>query len=196
MKIRKILICVLLCLMFSMTAFSMTAFAAEGDEPDPNAFTPGGSGTVIDNVLEQNGKEFYTIKTEDGNIFYLVIDRLRANDNVYFLNAVTEKDLMALAEKSGKPITPGTPAGDNPGEEKPEQPGQEKPPAQKSGLDSNTTTMIFVGIAVVAVGVIGFYFKIVKGKKNKKDDDEFDEYDYDDDDNNSDDDSDDDPEDD
>ena len=190
MKIRKLLIATLMCVILCFAAFSVTAFAAEGD-PDPDAFTPGGSGTVIDNVVEQNGKEFYTIKTEDGNIFYLIVDRLRDTDNVYFLNAVTEKDLMALAAKSGNPITPGASGSENPGEENPgqENPPSEKPPSEKNGFDNNT--LIFVGIAVAAVGVIGFYFKIVKGKKNKKDDDEFDEYE-DDDDNDSDDDSDDD----
>jgi len=193
-KIKKLIITVLMGVMFCMTAFGITAYAAE-DDFDPNAFTPGGSGTVIDNVIEQNGKEFYTIKTEDGNIFYLIVDRLRDTDNVYFLNAVTEKDLMALAEKAGKPITPGVVGNENPGEENPgqQQPGQEKPPSEKSSFDNGT--LIFVGIAVVVVGVIGFYFKIVKGKKNKKDDDDFDEYE-DDDDDNSDDDSDDEPDDD
>ena len=190
MKIRKIFITTLMFLILSFAAFSVTAFAAEGDA-DPNAFIPGGTGTVIDNVVEQNGKEFYTIKSEDGNIFYLIVDRLRDADNVYFLNAVTEADLMALAEKGGKTLTPNGNASENPGEEKPEQQqGQEKPKPASAGLDGNTTTMIFVGIAVVAVGGIGFYFKIVKSKKNKKDDDDFDEYE-DEDDNDSDDDSDD-----
>ena len=185
MKIRKLLIAVLLCVMFSMTAFGTTAFAAEGDPPDPNAFTPGGSGTVIDNVMEQNGKEFYTIKTEDGNIFYLVVDRMRETDNVYFLNAVTEKDLMALAEKAGKPITPGAESSENPnGDPEQKQPEQEKQKPENKGFDTNT--LIFVGIAVAAVGVIGFYFKIVKGKKNKKADDDFDEYEDDDSDNSDD----------
>ena len=177
MKIRKLIITALMGVLFSFAAFQTTAFAAENDK---DAFTPGGSGTVIDNVMEKNGKEFYTIKTENGNIFYLIVDRLRDNDNVYFLNGVTESDLMALAEKVGTPIIPGVIDGENagggtPGEQ--QQPGQENPPAQNPGLDSNTTTMIFVGIAVAAVGGLGFYFKIVKGKKRKKDEyDDFDEY--------------------
>lgn len=36
--------------------------------------------------------------TENENVFYLVIDKQRDTENVYFLNAVTESDLMALAE--------------------------------------------------------------------------------------------------
>ena len=33
-------------------------------------------------------------------MFYLIIDGKRDGNNVYFLNGVTEADLMALAEKS------------------------------------------------------------------------------------------------
>jgi hypothetical protein len=176
-KIKKIIITALMGVILSFAAFGTTAFAAEGDI-DPNAFTPGGSGTVIDNVTEQNGKEFYTIQTDDGNIFYLIVDRLRTSDNVYFLNAVTESDLMALAAKGGKTITPGTPIDEEKtGEsEQPKQP-EEKTPSASSGLDGNTTTIIFVGIAVVVVGGIGFYLKIVRPKKRGKqnDDDEFDD---------------------
>ena len=37
--------------------------------------------------------------TPDENVFYLIIDKQRDSENVYFLNAVTESDLMALAQK-------------------------------------------------------------------------------------------------
>ena len=45
-----------------------------------------------------DGKEFFTITTPAENVFYLVIDRERDGENVYFLNTVTEADLLALAE--------------------------------------------------------------------------------------------------
>lgn len=54
---------------------------------------------MLDNATSEDEKEFYTIVTPDENVFYLVIDKQRDADNVYFLNAVTESDLMALAEK-------------------------------------------------------------------------------------------------
>ena len=62
------------------------------------ALTPSGQGTVLDNVSSVEGKEFFTITTPAENVFYLVIDKQRESENVYFLNAVTEADLMALAE--------------------------------------------------------------------------------------------------
>jgi hypothetical protein len=63
--------------------------------------TPDGTGTVVDNIVTQNELEFFTVFTEAGNVFYLVIDRQGNTDNVYLLNAVTEADLMALAERDG-----------------------------------------------------------------------------------------------
>ncbi len=69
------------------------------EETEDNPFTPDGSATVVDNASDEQGKEFYTIMTPDENVFYLIIDKQRDSENVYFLNAVTESDLMALAQK-------------------------------------------------------------------------------------------------
>lgn len=74
--------------------------AAVGKEDrTPSPLTPEGQGTVLDNAGEEDGKEFFTFKTPSEHVFYLVIDRQRNGENVYFLNAVTESDLMELAEK-------------------------------------------------------------------------------------------------
>jgi len=88
---------------FIGTLLSTVAYAGGGEETPkpvaaPNPFTPAGTGTVIDNATDADGKEFYTIMTPSENVFYLIIDRQRETENVYFLNAVTEKDLLALAE--------------------------------------------------------------------------------------------------
>ena len=113
MKIKVLTAAIAAFLMFP--AFTATAYAGGGENipdeqtetavvettPEPNPFTPAGTGTVIDNATDADGKEFYTIMTPNENVFYLVIDRQRGTENVYFLNAVTEQDLMALAEVSG-----------------------------------------------------------------------------------------------
>lgn len=67
-------------------------------DQEPVPFTPGGQATVVDEATGEDGKLFYTFSTPEGNVFYLVIDRQRDSDNVYFLNAVTEQDLLSLAE--------------------------------------------------------------------------------------------------
>jgi len=173
--------------------FPMTVFAEEGagdtaaeesvsgipPYDGPSHITPDGSGTVIDNVfIEGSGLEFFTFSTEDGNIFYLVIDRMRTRDNVYFLNAVTEQDLMSLAQKdsgrsgsstSGIPSTPN-PGGSGASNQSSEKEQPDNPPANKSG--NNNGMLIFILLGVVAVGGAAYYFKIVRPKKQPKDDDD------------------------
>ena len=105
---------VLTAALFSFTCMSATAYAQSNDpvaETEPSAaeetttkpFTPDGTGAVVDNATDEDGKEFFTITTPSENVFYLVIDRQRTENNVYFLNAVTEKDLLALAEADPEP---------------------------------------------------------------------------------------------
>ncbi len=58
-----------------------------------------GTGTIVDNV-QQGSKQFYTISTDAGNVFYLIIDLDKDSNNVYFLDTTKERDLVALAEKA------------------------------------------------------------------------------------------------
>lgn len=83
---------------------SMDSDTDTGTDAEPIVFTPDGRASVTDHAAEEDGKEFYTFTTPEGNVFYLVIDTLRDSDHVYFLNAVTEQDLYALAEKNTEEI--------------------------------------------------------------------------------------------
>ena len=139
----------------------------EGLEPagplptEPNPFTPDGTGTVVDNATDQDGKEFFTITTADEAVFYLVIDRQRETENVYFLNAVTVADLMALAESSGEPA-----ALEPPPEPEPEPtttPEPEPVPEKKGGAGP-----LLLALAVVVIGGgAGWDFKIYRPKLQK-----------------------------
>jgi hypothetical protein len=134
-------------------------------------FTPDGTGTVIDNATDEDGKEFYPLGTEDGSVFYLIIDRQRSTENVYFLNVVTEQDLISLAEQNGKPISgttvtpppPGQPGEDGQEPTEPGEDGQEPP-------SKNNTGLLLIILAVVGVGGAVLYFKVIKGRKNMDDD--------------------------
>jgi len=162
----------------------------ESAVPDgKNPFTPDGSGTVMDNVAEGNGKEFFTVKAEDGSVFYLIIDRQRNSENVYFLNAVTEDDLIALAKKNNKDVKNGntsaipTPETETTNANAQNQTTTAAPePEPKPPSKGINPAYILIILAVIAAGGAGYYFKIVKGKKNVPDSDE----DNDDDDNNGD----------
>lgn len=98
--------------------------------PEPQPFTSDGTGTVVDNATDEDGKEFFTITTADEAVFYLVIDRQRSTENVYFLNAVTVSDLMALAEQDQEPEAPPPVTEPDP---EPEPDPAPEPEPQKSG---------------------------------------------------------------
>ena len=183
--------------------------AGGGDDPvQPSAgltTPPGGQGTVIDNVTTtsgENGREFFTIATPDENVFYLVIDRQRDSENVYFLNAVTESDLMALAEKDTQTPSQSAipdPAPDPvctckekcaPGEVDTTCPvcvlsykdctgvvtaSTENSEPEQPSDGGGTGTVIIVLIVALAVGGAGWYLKIYKPKKELEDAEDLDE---------------------
>ena len=74
------------------------------DVESKTPLTPSGNLTVIDDVHQTTDedaiedKQFITVQSKNGNTFYIIIDRSGDTENVYFLNAVDEADLLALTE--------------------------------------------------------------------------------------------------
>lgn len=132
------------------------------------AFTPDGEGTVIDNVGDNGSKEFFTIKTAADNTFFLVIDRKRDSDNVYFLNAITEADLLEMAQKNKSGSTTSAIPTPEPTEQ---EPGTSPEPttAPQSAQDSGSGFMIFIVIGVILAGGAGWYFKVYLPKQKSAD---------------------------
>ena len=146
-----------------------------------NPLTPDGTATVLDNATDTDGKEFFTFQTPNGNVFFLVIDRSRPNNNVYFLNAVTERDLLALAENSDDPPFDPVPTPLPTPEPNEVEPEPEIPEVVEVEQSNNGTT-IFIVVAAVVFGGAAYYFKTIRPKKQGADfDDEDDEDDEDDD---------------
>ena len=114
-------------------------------EPEQKPFTPSGQGTVVDNATDAEGKEFFTITTAEEAVFYLVIDRQRNGENVYFLNAVTLADLAALAEANGEPPAPEPTPVPEPAPEP--APTPEPEPEAKGGA-----APLLLGLAVLLIG--------------------------------------------
>ncbi len=159
-----------------------------GETPDGSgtavpgtAFTPDGSGSVMDNATESDGKEFFTITSEGGSVYYLIIDRQRGTENVYFLNTVTEEDLLGLAQDTGSAI-PDTSGGNDPAPQ-PTQPADLEPtpePEEPKKSGGNTGAILFIILAVLAVGGAGYYLKIVKPRQQaaQQDDEEYEDEEF------------------
>ena len=165
-KIRFLV--VMLCMAALMCGFAVTA-NAQSDEPiieatpapvviaaptpvptpEPVLTPHGGTGTVVEQTDEE-GKEFYTIMTADENVFYLVIDRQRETENVYFLNAVTEADLLPLVEMPAVEEPEPTPV---------PAPVPEVTPEPETVKSPDVRLVVIVVFAVMALGLILFYAK-------------------------------------
>ena len=70
-----------------------------GDTDSGAPLTPDGNLELVDDVYQtSDGKQFITVQSKNDNTFYIVIDRDKNGENVYFLNLVDEADLMALMQ--------------------------------------------------------------------------------------------------
>lgn len=186
-RIGVIFFVVLMC----MGMFPATAFAYVEEEPEPTEetvieepaeetegtaeegdppLTPDGNMNLVDDIGSATGagKQFITLTTQNGNYFYLIIDRDdKGNENVHFLNLVDEADLLSLMEEDAvkeywdshtepEPIEPEiTP---EPEVVEPEPVEQKKP---------NVLPSLILIVVLVAGG--GFFaFQKLKGKKGRK----------------------------
>ena len=138
---------------------------------------------LVDNLFAKNtNKQFITVESKNGQLFYIVIDYDAVQNEetdsyaVHFLNMVDEADLTALLEELDIDVPDTTP----------ESTPTPKPtvevvpePDEPNGVNSSILLIVF---ALLVGGVILYYFKVIKKKPKQKVPSYTDEYDMDDDD--------------
>ncbi|MBO0468554.1 DUF4366 domain-containing protein [Enterococcus plantarum] len=163
---------------------------------NPDVVNEGGGSVVESSVnsptptstTEKKGKEFFTVKTKDEKIFYIVVDNEKAADNVYLLTAVTEQDLQNFTNENEATLktdsstkndlqTPITPKESTPSAldiSKPDTPKNKKEEKQTS----DSTLMLIVVIVVGLFGGAVYYFRIIKPKKELQYADDLDDFEF------------------
>lgn len=202
-KRKRIALLFITVMLLSMTVFSSVALADGSERTEPaetpqpiiaptpvptpatqgSAFTNEGNMALVDNLFSKNtNKQFITVESKNGQLFYIVIDYDAVQNEetdsyaVHFLNMVDEADLMALLEELDIDVPDKTP----------EPTPTPKPtvevitePEEPDGMNGGILLIVF---ALLVGGVIFYYFKVIKKKPKQKVPSYTDEYDMDDDD--------------
>lgn len=176
-----------------MTAFAQSDAPAEAPAEtvieDNRTLTPRGNAQLADDVSDNENLQFITVTARDGNVFYFVIDKGAQSENVYFLNTVDESDLEALVEKSDKKPTATakpeqtentaeTDLTENDTKDKKDK--TEKSEQQEQSWQKNNSGLFIVLALAAAVGIGGYYYKVILPKKKLEQADDLDDFDFED----------------
>lgn len=157
----------------TMTAYAYVDESAEAEpvimeetpeETEPTPFSVAGNGELLDDITNDETKQFLTVQTKNGNTFFMVIDRSRNSENVYMLSLIDEYDLAEFIEEEKTEPVEEKPAVVV--EEPKPEPVKEEPQPEKGGMGMGALlAMILLG----AGGVGGYYyFKIWKPKREEE----------------------------
>ena len=119
-----------------------------------------------------DARQFITFKTKSGKTFHLIINYDEEGQNVMLLTEVSEDDLLNMVEAKEKPKEEVKKIEEVPPPTEATKEEPEKEESKKKEESKGTGLYIFLGLLVMAVVGVGYYFKIYKKKQEESEDDE------------------------
>lgn len=131
-------------------------------------FSVPGNGQLVDDLTDDESKQFLTIQTKNGNTFFMVLDRSNNTENVYMLSMIDESDLAEFIEKTEKKPEQEQPSVVIPEIEKPTVQDETKIEETTERKDGTSASVLLLVIAILAGGIGSyFYFKVLKPKRDE-----------------------------
>lgn len=139
------------------------------------SFSIPGNGQLMDELSEDESKQFLTIQTKNGNTFFMVLDRSSNTENVYMLSLIDENDLAEFIGDGQKEPEPEQeqpvvviPETENPSVSA--EPEKETEVEEKKG--GMSAGALFAVILLFVGSIVGFYyFKVLKPKQDEEESD-------------------------
>ncbi|HEP1788352.1 TPA: DUF4366 domain-containing protein [Streptococcus suis] len=120
-----------------------------------------GNGTVVD-FSTSGSKAFYTIQDQNQQVFYLIIDLDKVENNVYFLSDISKDELAKVpTSNSSSGLVPET-------TEATQQVAVQDPVQEQPIPESNNNGFLFSILLVGLLGAGAYYFMVIKPKGAKK----------------------------
>ena len=137
------------------------------EKPDGTPFSVKGNGEVLDDISNDETKQFITVRTKNNQTFFVVIDRANSVDNVYMLSMIDEDDLSEFLEEQETDSIAGVQLPEE--TEKVQETEQEVTESVEEEKKSGGSW----GMLLAAAGFVGlfgagyYYFKIYKPGQKK-----------------------------
>lgn len=135
-------------------------------EREVTPFSMPGNGQLVDDLSDDTTKQFLTVRTKNGNTFFLIVDRSSNTENVYMLSWIDENDLAEFLEETEPMeeiapvivIEPETTS------------AVEEPEAEQKESSRNRGTGTMAVAILLLVGGAGsyYYVKVLKPKKEEE----------------------------
>ena len=136
-------------------------------KPDGTPFSVQGNGEVLDDISNDETKQFITVRTKNNQTFFVVIDMASAVDNVYMLSMIDENDLEEFLEESKDKGKANIQIPEQTAESQKADQSVQEVTAEKE-KSSGSWGMLFAAVGFVGLFAGGYYYlKIYKPKQKK-----------------------------